>query len=119
MAKGKRVNPILDRAQEHFESLEGQSIEVPEWGEDGEPLVVYFDPMTLREKTKLYKMAKNDDMALLAYALIFKATTSDGEKMFTIEDKVRIMNKVDPAVVARIAKRIIGADDDEDDFGKK
>lgn len=117
MAKGKRVNPILERARDHFASLDGQSIEVSEWGDDDGPLVVFFDPMTLREKSRLYRMAKNDDMALLAHAVIMKAADGSGNKLFTLEDKHALMNKVDPNILARIANRIIGAN--EDDTEKK
>ena len=47
---------IIDRAKSHFESLGVQSIEVPEWeDDDGKPTVLYWNPITLSEKNKLFK----------------------------------------------------------------
>ena len=46
---------ILDRAKSHFENIGVQSIEVPEWkDEDGKPTVIYWNPINLFEKNKLY-----------------------------------------------------------------
>ena len=47
---------IIDRAKSHFESIGIQSIEVPEWkDEDGKASVIYWNPINLYEKNKLFK----------------------------------------------------------------
>ena len=47
---------VIDIAKSHFENLGTQSIEVPEWkDEDGKPVILYWNPITLSEKNKLLK----------------------------------------------------------------
>ena len=52
----------IDNAIKHFESIDIQEIEVPEWGDGNEPLKVYAKPITLSETSRLLKMAQNDDV---------------------------------------------------------
>lgn len=80
---------------------------MPEWGEEDTPLVIYSKPLTLQETTKLYRMAKDDDMTMLAYVLIFKALDEDGNKLFSLEDKTTLLNKVDRNVLIRVANEIM------------
>jgi hypothetical protein len=101
----------IDRATHHFESQETKIIEVAEWGdEDGNPLIIHAEPMTLAEKNKLYKMARNDDLSLMVYCLIMKAKDTEGNKLFTLNDKKALMEKADSDVVARIAATILGGE---------
>ena len=93
----------IDRAKSHFDNLDIKKIEVPEWGEEDTPLVIYSKPLTLQETTKLYRMAKDDDMTMLAYVLIFKALDEDGNKLFSLQDKTTLLNKVDRNVLIRVA----------------
>jgi hypothetical protein len=73
---------IIDRAKSHFESLGTQSIEVPEWkDDDGKPTIIYWNPITLSEKNKL----------------------------FTLEDKIPLMHKVDSDVLSRLATSMVQA----------
>ena len=47
---------ILDRAKTHFENIGIQSIDVPEWSDDdGKPAIIYWNPINLYEKNKLFK----------------------------------------------------------------
>lgn len=100
---------IIDRAKSHFESLGVQSIEVPEWeDEKGQPTVIYWNPITLAEKKKLFNKTENlNDAGLLADVVIMKAIDKDGNKIFTIEDKIPIMHKVDSDVLSRIAVAMV------------
>ena len=34
----------IDKAKAHFNSLETKRIEVPEWGDENEPLVIFVKP---------------------------------------------------------------------------
>ena len=46
---------VIDRAKSHFESLGVQDIEIEEWKDDeGKPTVIYWNPITLAEKKKLF-----------------------------------------------------------------
>ena len=82
---------VLDNAKSHFESLETKAIEVEEWS-----TVIYATPFTMGEKKKLWKHAKEDDIEFTVRTLILKALNKDGSKMFSIEDKITLMNHVDP-----------------------
>ena len=39
----------IDNVVAHFDAQEVNSFEVPEWGTDGKPLVIYAKPLTLHE----------------------------------------------------------------------
>lgn len=98
---------ILANAKSHFKNLDVRSIEVPEWGSDEKPAVIYSSALTLQEKSKLYRMAKDDDMALLAHAVILKATDSEGNKLFTLEHKRDLLTQVDADVLAKVGAFIL------------
>jgi hypothetical protein len=102
---------VIDRAKSHFESLGTQSIEVPEWkDDDGKPTIVYWNPVTLSEKNKLFKKSDNlSDVSILADILIMKALDKDGNKAFTLEDKIVLMHKVDSDVLSRLATAMVQA----------
>jgi hypothetical protein len=102
---------IIDRAKTHFESLGVQFIEVPEWkDEDGKPTVIYWNPITLSEKNKLFRKSDNlNDVSILADIVVMKAIDKDGNKIFTLEDKLSLMHKVDSDVLSRIATEMVKA----------
>lgn len=103
----------IDRAVAHFDAQEVKSLSVEEWGDESGPLVIYAKPLTLNESQKLYRLSKKNELELLAYALIHKALDSDGEKMFTMDDKVKLLNSVDVAVLTKVGTWIMGTDDVE------
>ena len=101
----KKPISILDHAEEQFSSIQRKQIDVPEWN-----TTIYAKPLTLAEKRKLYRNlgAKNDDVStMMVDALILKAEDKDGKKVFTPDDRDRLMNKVDPDVVSAIATEIL------------
>ena len=100
---------VIDRAKSHFESLGTQSMEVPEWkDDDGNPTVIYWNPITLAEKKRLFQKSDNlNDVGILADIILMKAIDKDGKKLFTLEDKIALMHKVDSDVLAKVATRII------------
>ena len=102
---------IIDRAKTHFESLGVQSIEVPEWkDEDGKPTVIYWNPITLSEKNKLFKKSDNmSDVSILADIVLMKSLDKNGNKIFTLEDKIPLMHKVDSDVLSKIATAMVQA----------
>ena len=76
------MSDILDKAKEHFKSIDRKIIEVPEWGQ-----TVYSKPLTLADKRKLTRTTKPDDVTLFADVLILKAEDKDGNKLYTLENK--------------------------------
>tara|TARA_R110000737_G_scaffold352564_1_gene399107 strand:+ start:800 stop:1081 length:282 start_codon:yes stop_codon:yes gene_type:complete len=88
-------------------------MEVEEWADESGTFKIYAKPLTLQESSKLYRLSKNDDLALLAYALIHKALDESGDKMFTMDDKHKLMNSVDVTVLTKIGTWIMGSEDIE------
>ena len=102
---------FIDRAKSHFESLGVQHIEVEEWKDEaGNPSVIYWNPINLFEKNKLFKKSDNmNDVSILADILIMKSLDKDGNKLFTLEDKIALMHKVDSDVLSRVATEMVKA----------
>ena len=100
---------ILDSAKSHFENIGVQSIEVPEWkDEDGKPTVLFWNPINLYEKNKLFKKSDNmTDVSILADIVVMKSLDKDGKKIFKLEDKMDLLTKVDSDVLSRIATAMI------------
>ena len=105
---------VIDRAVAHFSAQEIRTIEVPEWGDDDGPLIVYVEPFTLREQGRLAKASSGSgDATVLADVLIMKCMDADGNKMFGLDDKRAMQTKVDATVLARVATEIMAVDTDE------
>ena len=98
---------FIDRAKQHFEDLGRQSIEVPEWGEDGLPLKIFWSPMTAQQHRKITSTEDGRTAKLLVSVLILKAEDADGRKIFTEENRADLMSKVDLRVVTRVANAIL------------
>lgn len=104
------VNPILQRAADDFARTKRSSIAVPEWGEDGAPLVIWFDRSTFRDKSRIWKKHQANDLTYLVDTLIAKARTgpeADAKPMFTEEDRDHLLRFVDPDVVVRIGNAML------------
>ena len=102
---------VIDIAKSHFENLGVQSIEVPEWKDaHGNSTIIYWNPINLSEKNILFKKSDNlSDVSILADILVMKALDKDGNKLFTLEDKLALMHKVDSDVLSRIASEMVKA----------
>jgi hypothetical protein len=98
---------IIDRVKAHFESQGVKKIEVSEWGEEGKPLTIYSQPMTLAETRNLFKGAKNDDLGVMVDVIVLKAKDSDGNKIFKLDDKQVLLNNADPTVIAKVSREIL------------
>ena len=88
---------IIDRVKAHFESQGVKKIEVSEWGEEGKPLIIYAQPMTLAETRNLFKGAKNDDLGVMVDVIVLKSKDADGNKIFKLDDKQVLLNNADPS----------------------
>ena len=107
----------LAAATAHYDKLRGQTINVPEWGSDGNPLVIYYDPITAAQAQTVTKRAKGSDARATALAVILFSKDQSGGPIF--EDDAPTLkafeHDIDPRVIARVGKAILGADDPEDD----
>ena len=108
----------FDGIREHFNSLETQVIEVPEWGLVGENSI-YSKPFNMLEKQKIFKGATNTDLDVLIDVIILKALTKDGDKMFNDTQKLAFRTKADTNIISDVATKIMGTDTDNIDDVKK
>ena len=104
----------IDNAVKHFAEQDVKVIQVPEWGDEDNPLKIFSKPLTLAETSKLYKMSKDDDLTMMAYVLIYKALDENGDKLFDLSDKNSLLNKVDREVLVNVAQQIMGQEPIED-----
>jgi hypothetical protein len=102
----------------HFEALETKIIEVPEWGLVGDK-AIYSKPFNMLEKSKIFKGANDNDLNVLIDVIIEKSLTKDGDKMFTMEHKLKFKVKADTDVIARVATAIMNTDEDTLTLKKK
>ena len=112
---------ILTRAQEHFTAIlesEMLCVEVPEWGEEGKPLMIYYKPMTLEQQDAIFKHVNAGSLKSLAQVLITRARHEDGSKMFRQAQMFILMKQVDPRVVERITTEMAGEDLSDEDAVK-
>ena len=100
---------VIDIAKSHFDNIGVQSMEVAEWkDENGKPVILYWNPITLLEKNRLLKKSDTlNDIAILADVLVMKALDKDGKKIFKLEDKQTLMEKADPNILQRIAQKMV------------
>lgn len=112
------MSKVLDKATSHFRtkiSGEMKRVHVPEWDCD-----IYFKPtLTLREQGKLVELAsQGKQVEALVESLVVKARNQDGTKMFTMPDKMILLNEVDPGVIIRVVGEINEANDEDVDLEK-
>ena len=90
---------------------EKRTIEVPEWGEDNTPLILYASAITAGDINKLQRKHKNflNDMTVdgMVDLIIEKAELEDGKKAFSVSDKPFLMSeKVN--VIAEVSAKMFG-----------
>lgn len=93
----------ISKVTAHFRNKIGgemKSIVVPEW----DNLKIYYkSSITLKEQGKILEAAsKGNQLEAVVEALIIKARSEDGTKLFTMPDKITFMNEADPGVVIRV-----------------
>lgn len=107
------MGSILDRAKAHYSGVGMRHVDVPEWGEPGKPLRIFFTPLTVGERNKIYERDRNGVEPALGVicvrALIEKATDEKGTKLFDrFGDEETLMHAVDSNVVGRAASAMLG-----------
>jgi len=96
---------------------ERQFVEVDEWGEGDDPLLLYYGPVTARDIEKVQRKYKdflsNVSMGAMVETIILKCQTEDGEPAFTLEDKPILMGEP-IGVVTKVFGAIFNSDSVED-----
>lgn len=100
------MSKVLDKATAHFRGRIGgemKKVHVPEWECD----IWFKSATTLKEQSKLIELSQQGKtVEALVESLIVKARNEDGSKMFTMPDKITLMNEVDPNVIIRVVGEI-------------
>lgn len=104
---------ILGKARAHFDKLRGRQVEVPEWDLVGDNAATY-DPPTLRVRQLIQHQAGKSDARQMALVLIHCLKDKDGVALFKNDAPTlaALENQVDPAVVARIAGKVLALSDE-------
>ena len=108
---------ILATAKAHFYKMQNQEIEIPEWSEDqNKPLVAYYSAPSLKIRQEITKRSKGQESRQMALTLILCLEDEERNKMFAdnAENLAALISDVDPAVIARVAKTILGLTDESD-----
>lgn len=108
------MSKILERATAHFRnqiSGEMKSIDVPEW-----ETKIYFKAVTsLKEEGKILELSQaGKSVEALVESLVIRARNEDGSRMFTMADKMILLNEVDPKVLIRVVGEMNGVGQDLD-----
>ena len=99
---------IIDRATAHYAAQERLIISVPEWGDETGALMVHVFPMTMAEVNMMQKIAskKASNIEQAANIIVVKAKDESGKRLFSINDRDKLMQEADYRVVSRIAEKI-------------
>ncbi len=89
---------LIETAIAHFSNKSIRSMEVPEWG-----VTVYAKNLTLDDKAKIYARSDGNSAEYVIYGVIFGLMDSQGEQVFTLEDKTALKKQVDPEIVSRLS----------------
>lgn len=106
------MSKILEKATAHFRnqiSGEMKSIDVPEW-----ETKIYFKGVTsLKEEGKILELSQQGkSVEALVESLVIRARNEDGSRMFSMADKMILLNEVDPKVLIRIVGEMNGVGED-------
>lgn len=96
----------IDAVKAHFEQFQRRRIEVPEWQVEGKAMIVYSEPMTLRDRQTIVKQGGESIHEMFVRTLILKAQDELGKALFSIDDRMGLLSKGDPEVIQRVATEI-------------
>jgi hypothetical protein len=111
----------IERATAHFMRRKTREIVVDQWpDEHGQPLSVFYYPLTLKDLDNLAKIEKQHGPGaeLIVRTLIEHARDEKGDKLFTLEHKHALLNEVDPDVIHLIVNAMM-PNSEPDDIKKK
>lgn len=95
-------------------------IDVPEWGEKGQPLRIYYKPsINLTGQGLIQKEMEKSSVDAIVMSLVFRALDENGEKLFKNADKAELKRSANPDVITRIVLAMNDADNIEEDELKK
>lgn len=104
---------LLEKAKQHFAQFvdtEGlRCIEVPEWGEAGQPAQLYFKPLAalpIKTYSRLVMLGSAQTVETFVEMLILRCLDSEGQPLFKMVDKTEMLREISPVVVCRIIREM-------------
>ncbi|KZL21119.1 hypothetical protein PsAD2_00403 [Pseudovibrio axinellae] len=101
----------IERVNSHYKRAKNQVVEVPEWGEDGAPFKVFYDPMTPRQRTRISGDHSDLNSEAFVDVLIMKSQDETGELLFNADDKHKLLTQADGAIIGRVALQMLAPAD--------
>lgn len=96
---------------------EREVVEVPEWGEEDNPLRLYFSPITARDMEKVQRkhpnFLTNVSLSAMVDVLIIKCEDEKGDPAFTLEDKPILMGET-IGVISKVFSAVFGGKTEEE-----
>ena len=84
--------------------------DVAEWGEDGKPERVFYGPLLAVELNRIQRKHPNflqsASFEAMVDLIVLKSEKSDGEKMFTLEDKPVLMRE-EVGIISTVAAALM------------
>ena len=102
------MTSLRERIRAHARPDQVRRIEVPEWGEDGKPLVVTYRMMTLDDMALVNELEGASWHKQAARIVVLKACDEQGNRLFAMADAPELRETAAPDVVTRIALAILG-----------
>ncbi len=98
---------IVKAAKDSFDHRGRGKIVVPEWQVDGQPVTIWFRPMTMAETFEIanYRPGDGEHFKMIR-AIILKAEDADGKRLFTYDHELALRDSVEAPVLIRIAQAI-------------
>lgn len=94
-----------DRIIAHYKAHQRQYTDVPEWADaGGVPLRIYWKLMTVAEAESFAKTDAQMDLDIF----VRFARDEKGDKLFDIEDKLRLKVSGDSNIISRVARLMVG-----------
>lgn len=99
---------LLERVRAHSRPDTVRRLEVPEWGEDGVPLVITYRMVTLDDMVTVNELEGSAWHKQAPRIVVLKALDEAGNKLFQMSDAAELRETAAPDVVTRIALSILG-----------
>tara|TARA_R100001440_G_scaffold33285_1_gene52179 strand:+ start:317 stop:673 length:357 start_codon:yes stop_codon:yes gene_type:complete len=94
---------LIDKAESHFKDVLGKGLEGPIKVEEWDAEVWYKPSTTLYEESRVIELTQAGKATeALVVTLINRARDKDGNPLFDMGDKLKLMRNVDPKIVLRI-----------------
>jgi len=106
-------NPVLDKAIEHFKSVESnlKELHVEEW----DTTIYYKEKSAFKDQSAIMQLHQQGKVVeALVETIIVKSLHQDGTKMFKPAERIILLNQVDPEILVKIATQLNTVDDDYD-----